>query len=337
MSCRRSGSATSGRGTRLAASRRISAGPDGSLLASHHELGDYRLEIGPAPDGTQPTLLFCENETNLARIDKVPSTTPYPKDGINDHVVDGAATVNPDGTGTKAAAWYQVTVPAGGAAELRLRLSKPRGRESGKSKAAARNGDGGDQGGRSARHGIRHRHEAPAGRGRRVLREPPARGRHRRRADDHAPGVRRDALEQAVLRLQRRPLAGRRSRPAAATRDPQDGSERRLAALRCRRHPVDARPMGIPLVRGLGSGLPRGHLRAYRSDLRQVPAAAAVSRVVPASRMARCRPTSGTFDDVNPPVHAAAALLVWHDRRPARHRLPQADLPQAAARTSPGG
>jgi hypothetical protein len=48
--------------------------------------------------------------------------TPYPKDGINDHVVSGKATVNPDRTGTKAAFWYEVTVPAGGRAELRLRL-----------------------------------------------------------------------------------------------------------------------------------------------------------------------------------------------------------------------
>ena len=69
------------------------------------------LEVGPAPDGSRPPLLFCENETNRARIDGVPSLTPFPKDGINDHVVSGASTVNPAETGTKAAAWYQVTVP----------------------------------------------------------------------------------------------------------------------------------------------------------------------------------------------------------------------------------
>ena len=44
--------------------------------------------------------------------------TPYPKDGINDHVISGAATVNPDGMGTKCAFWYQ----PGATAELRLRL-----------------------------------------------------------------------------------------------------------------------------------------------------------------------------------------------------------------------
>ena len=36
------------------------------------------------------------------------------------------------------------------------------------------------------------------------------------------------------------------------------------------------------------------------------------------------------FGDVNPPVHAWAALQVFRDRRLARHRLPRARLPQAA-------
>ena len=48
--------------------------------------------------------------------------TPYPKDGINDHVVSGAATVNPGRTGTKCAFWYQLTVAPGQTVELRLRL-----------------------------------------------------------------------------------------------------------------------------------------------------------------------------------------------------------------------
>ena len=39
--------------------------------------------------------LFCENETNLKRLYGAEPITPYPKDGINDHVVSGAATVNP--------------------------------------------------------------------------------------------------------------------------------------------------------------------------------------------------------------------------------------------------
>ena len=71
---------------------------DGSaLVVSDHELAGYRLEAAPGPDGAQPEALFCENETNAPRIFGSDATTPYPKDGINDHVVSGAATVNPEG------------------------------------------------------------------------------------------------------------------------------------------------------------------------------------------------------------------------------------------------
>jgi hypothetical protein len=103
----------------------LHATPDSaSIAATHPELGDYTLDVGPAPDGSRPPLLFCENETNRPRIDGGAATTIYPKDGINDHVIDGAATVNPDGTGTKAAPWYRLTVGPGGSAEVRLRLTK---------------------------------------------------------------------------------------------------------------------------------------------------------------------------------------------------------------------
>jgi hypothetical protein len=97
---------------------------DGSTLGvGDHRLAGYVLEGAPAPDGTPPEALFCENETNTARVFGTEPLTPFPKDGISDHVVDGAATINPDETGTKAALWYRLTVPGGGRAELRLRLA----------------------------------------------------------------------------------------------------------------------------------------------------------------------------------------------------------------------
>ncbi len=100
-------------------------GDDTGLVVRDHRLAGYRLEAGPAPDGSAPEALFCENESNAPRVFGSEASTPYPKDGINDHVVSGAATVNPEGFGTKAALRYVVTVPAGGTAELRLRLSAP--------------------------------------------------------------------------------------------------------------------------------------------------------------------------------------------------------------------
>jgi hypothetical protein len=96
-----------------------------TLRVSNHRLAGYTLEGEPASDGTSPEAVFCDNETNVARLFGAEPTTDYPKDGINDHVVQGTPTVNPDGFGTKAALWYRLTVPAGGTAELRLRLAGP--------------------------------------------------------------------------------------------------------------------------------------------------------------------------------------------------------------------
>jgi hypothetical protein len=93
-----------------------------SIRVAHPFLGELEMLGGPAPDGADPRLLFCENETNDQRLYGVPSRTPWPKDGINDHVTRGVATVNPHGRGTKCAFWYRMTVPAGATRELRLRL-----------------------------------------------------------------------------------------------------------------------------------------------------------------------------------------------------------------------
>jgi hypothetical protein len=98
------------------------ASGDRSVAIDHPLVGALELIAATAPDGTGPQLLFCENETNLTRLYGTAPVTPYPKDGINDHVVSGAGTVNPDRAGTKCAFWYQLTVRPGQTAELRLRL-----------------------------------------------------------------------------------------------------------------------------------------------------------------------------------------------------------------------
>jgi hypothetical protein len=95
----------------------------GRLLADVDPETRYELVAADGPTGA-PAALFCENETNTARLFGHRSSTPFPKDGINDHVVDGAATVDPDGTGTKAAWWYRITVEPGADVELRLRLRR---------------------------------------------------------------------------------------------------------------------------------------------------------------------------------------------------------------------
>ncbi len=102
------------------------AGPWRAVNVAHPFLGDLELLAGPGPDGTLPDLLFCENETNKAALFGTQPSTPYPKDGIGDHVISGAATVNPAATGTKCSAWYRLDVAAGESAELRLRLRPAR-------------------------------------------------------------------------------------------------------------------------------------------------------------------------------------------------------------------
>ena len=93
-----------------------------SVAVHHPFLGELELLAGPGPDGAAPEALFCENETNAERLYGGGAGAPYPKDGINDHVVSGLPTVNPDRRGTKCAFWHRVTVPAGATVELRLRL-----------------------------------------------------------------------------------------------------------------------------------------------------------------------------------------------------------------------
>lgn len=100
----------------------LAATGDTSVRVSHPSLGELELLTGPGPDGTLPSLLFCENETNTQRLYGVAGSTQYPKDGINDHIVTGAPTVDPAQRGTKCAAWYRVDVAPGATAELRLRL-----------------------------------------------------------------------------------------------------------------------------------------------------------------------------------------------------------------------
>ena len=91
---------------------------DGALVAEHWELGRMFLATEGAPER-----LFCDNETNTERLWGVPGRSRFPKDGINDHIVLGAASVNPRRTGTKAAFRYHVAVDPGASATIKLRLS----------------------------------------------------------------------------------------------------------------------------------------------------------------------------------------------------------------------
>jgi hypothetical protein len=91
----------------------------GAVTVSHPKFGRRYLHAEGAT-----TFLFTENDTNNERLFHGTNPSPYVKDGIHEHIVHGRQeTVNPNKTGTKAAAHYPMTIPAGSSRVLRLRLN----------------------------------------------------------------------------------------------------------------------------------------------------------------------------------------------------------------------
>jgi hypothetical protein len=71
----------------------------------------------------RPSLLFTENDTNVRRHHGQGDAAGHFKDAFHEYLIAGNTTaVNPQQTGTKAAAHYELTVPAGGSASVRVRL-----------------------------------------------------------------------------------------------------------------------------------------------------------------------------------------------------------------------
>jgi hypothetical protein len=70
-------------------------------------------------------LLFTNNESNEKRLWGGQNRSPYVKDAFHEYLVHGVrGAVNPAKSGTKVAALYQMTVPAGGEVVVRLRLTR---------------------------------------------------------------------------------------------------------------------------------------------------------------------------------------------------------------------
>ena len=94
------------------------------------QIGNNILEADTERDGVyyyhfeSGTPLFCENETNNPRVHKSSADTNYPKDGINDHIINNKKTVNSDGQGSKVGIWNKETIEAGGQRSYKIRLSR---------------------------------------------------------------------------------------------------------------------------------------------------------------------------------------------------------------------
>ncbi|MGC2237063.1 MAG: hypothetical protein WA584_12930 [Pyrinomonadaceae bacterium] len=91
-----------------------------SLVHLESPIGEYIL----CAEGSS-TLLFCENETNFQKLYGGENKSPFAKDGINDYVVGGNRNaVNPKQTGTKAAAHYAFELAPDSSETIYLRLCK---------------------------------------------------------------------------------------------------------------------------------------------------------------------------------------------------------------------
>jgi hypothetical protein len=116
--------------------------PQSAIAARHPDLGEYTLYAeGDA------ALLFCDNDTNVARLYSVNGATGYYKDAIHDCVVRGnLSAVNPEQTGTKAAVHYVLKVAAHDSTHVRLRLvrSEPGALATGRRQASVANAPGSD-------------------------------------------------------------------------------------------------------------------------------------------------------------------------------------------------
>ena len=174
---------------------RISRAGDSTILAEHASLGNFRLDTVGSSE-----LLFTENETNYERIFGFKSASPYVKDKFHAYVIGGHQdSVNPQGEGTKAAALYRLEIDPGATVTIRLRLAADGAGESPDIEALfeERQREGDEFYATWLREGYTDE-------SRRIARA----------------GLRRLALDQAVFPLRCGGLARRRSRAAAAARQP---------------------------------------------------------------------------------------------------------------------
>jgi hypothetical protein len=91
---------------------------DGNIMINHRSLGDYMFYLD-----LKTELLFCNNESNLKRLHGAENKCHFTKDGINDYIVySHHNAINPNATGTRAAANYDITIDAGASVAFRFML-----------------------------------------------------------------------------------------------------------------------------------------------------------------------------------------------------------------------
>jgi glycogen debranching enzyme len=98
--------------------------PNGVVLCDHETLGHFEFRVDTGPDGSRPSWLFTENETNPNRHPGAPTSGTFFKDAFHSCVVDG--NVNGADTrafGTKCAAHYIAIIEPNEPFVIRCRLT----------------------------------------------------------------------------------------------------------------------------------------------------------------------------------------------------------------------
>ena len=321
--CRRSGSATPGPGAAATRRQRLRAGEAGTATPrSTVEHAEHSAALVLALRGRARAPVHRERDQRRAALRRAERDAATSRTAST--TTSSTARARPStrrAIGTKAAAHYVARRSAPGEPRVvRLRLSPTPARPTR----------------RSAPTSTRSSTSAHA-RGRRVLR---TRWRRRTCRDD-ARAVQRQAfaghaLEQAVLPLRRRPLAAT-AIPAGPPPPPErlQRPQRRLDAPLQRRRHLDARQVGVPLVRRLGPRLP---LRSRsRSSTRTSPRSSSSCSCASGTctPTARSRPTSGPSATSTRPCTPGPPGASTRSTRSARgtgdRDVPRARLPQAAA------
>ena len=92
----------------------------GAIKAETQRYGEFWLHTED-----KPPLLFTENEINDRRCFNAPNQAPYVKDAFHDYVIHAdRSAVNPAQTGTKAAAHYELQIAPGASQVIRMRFCR---------------------------------------------------------------------------------------------------------------------------------------------------------------------------------------------------------------------
>ena len=236
-----------GRG-RDEAAPRATSGP-GRIRAAHPELGTYTL----ACDGSSRAPLHGERDERRASLGAAEPLSV--REGRVPPVRRAAArrgAVNPG----------EVRHEGRGPVRSRRAGRGLRGRPAPPRRRAADAG---------LRQGVRRDLRRASRRRGRVLRADHAALAHRGRAARPPAGARRDALV-ASSSTSSTSTAGSGARRAPAPREPHGAAERRLVPHVQRRRHLDARQVGVPVVRGLGPRVPHAVSLPRRLRLRQAAA-----------------------------------------------------------------